>query len=375
MPVLASSPGPKHAECADPAAPGDGGARGAASGRACESFALVPGVHDIAVVSGPGRIEHVVAAVDFSAPAAVAARVAVRIASAHDAVVSLVHVEGPFGSGYPGSAALIPRDILDRVERSTIEHNQNRLEALRRELQGRAKNPPMVPVSLIGAPTEAICTYAEDERADLAVVGGRGRSAVRAWLLGSVAHRLSITAPCPVLVVRGGDERRFDGTFHRIVVGVDYSSFSRPLVEAAASLLARGGLLELVHVAVAPRGSSRGDDEIEAVFARASRAVLQAESERLSGFSDKLELGRPHVALDVEIGGAADLLLKHAHKMHADLIAVGAHRRTHLAEKLLGTVADRVLRHAEVPVLVLPGPAVARQSVGSERPETASATA
>lgn len=326
-------------------------------------------------MNGQGRIEHVVAAVDFSAPAAVAARVAVNIAGANDAVVSLVYVEAPFGSGYPGSTALIPRDILARVERSTIEHNQERLEAMRRELLGRANEPRVHPVALLGAPTEAICTYAEDERADLVVVGGRGRSAVRAWLLGSVAHKLSISAPCPILVVRGGDEKHFDGTYHRIVVGVDYSSFSRPLVEAAASLLARGGLLELVHVAVAPRGSSRAGEELEPVFARASRAVLDAESERLSAFSDRLELGTPHVALDVEIGGAADLLLKHANTMHADLIAVGAHRRVHIAEKLLGTVADRVLRHAEVPVLVLPGPAVARRAVGDEQPEATSATA
>jgi nucleotide-binding universal stress UspA family protein len=53
------------------------------------------------------------------------------------------------------------------------------------------------------------------------------------------------------------------------------------------------------------------------------------------------------------------MLLEHAAGMHADLIAVGAHRRERISEKLLGTVADRVLRHSNLPVLLLPGPAVA----------------
>jgi nucleotide-binding universal stress UspA family protein len=38
----------------------------------------------------------------------------------------------------------------------------------------------------------------------------------------------------------------------------------------------------------------------------------------------------------------------------ADLIVVGAHARSNLSERILGTSADRVLRHATTPVLLIP---------------------
>ena len=307
-----------------------------------------------------GQIEHVVAAADFSGPGQAAAVMAHRIAVASDAALSLVHVEEPIGSSYPGSAALIPKEIVDRVEQSVRETSERQLEDLRASISaGRPPVKRIETVALIGSPAAAIERYAVEEEADLIVLGGRGRSQVRAWLLGSVARALSTDSPSPVLLVRPGDETRFDGTFHRILVGIDYSPAARLLVETAAGLLARGGLLELVHVATAPTPWSIPDDvTVTATIERASQARLDHESDRLRRFSEEIQLGQTHVALDVEVGGAADMLLEHAAGMHADLIAVGAHRRERISEKLLGTVADRVLRHSNLPVLLLPGPAV-----------------
>jgi nucleotide-binding universal stress UspA family protein len=54
----------------------------------------------------------------------------------------------------------------------------------------------------IGDPSEEIIRAARDHGFDLVVVGHRGLSPVKAFLLGSVSNRIVSHAPCSVLVVR-----------------------------------------------------------------------------------------------------------------------------------------------------------------------------
>ena len=53
-----------------------------------------------------------------------------------------------------------------------------------------------------GVPAEELLRAAADEKADLMVLGSRGLSQVRAFLLGSVSDKVSHHAKCPILIVR-----------------------------------------------------------------------------------------------------------------------------------------------------------------------------
>ena len=53
-----------------------------------------------------------------------------------------------------------------------------------------------------GEPAEAILTVAEDTKADLIVVGNKGMTGARRFLLGSVPNNVSHHAPCSVIIVR-----------------------------------------------------------------------------------------------------------------------------------------------------------------------------
>jgi len=55
---------------------------------------------------------------------------------------------------------------------------------------------------LSGTPAEEIIRAANELDVDLVVVGGRGRGAMEAVLLGSVSYRVLHHAPCPVLITR-----------------------------------------------------------------------------------------------------------------------------------------------------------------------------
>jgi nucleotide-binding universal stress UspA family protein len=53
-----------------------------------------------------------------------------------------------------------------------------------------------------GVPAEELLRAAADEKADLIVLGSRGLSQVKAFLLGSVSDKVSHHAKCPTLIVR-----------------------------------------------------------------------------------------------------------------------------------------------------------------------------
>jgi nucleotide-binding universal stress UspA family protein len=57
-----------------------------------------------------------------------------------------------------------------------------------------------------GDPGESIVEAARAEHADLIVVGSHGRGGVGRFLIGSVSDHVVRHAPCPVMVVRRGDE-------------------------------------------------------------------------------------------------------------------------------------------------------------------------
>ena len=55
--------------------------------------------------------------------------------------------------------------------------------------------------SSVGEPAEALIELAEKLHADLVVVGNRGMSGMKRFVLGSVPNRVSHKCPCSVLIV------------------------------------------------------------------------------------------------------------------------------------------------------------------------------
>jgi nucleotide-binding universal stress UspA family protein len=86
--------------------------------------------------------------------------------------------------------AVGPRDaVLALLERAQSEA----LSAGLREVSTFARQ---------GDAADAIIDVAEEQRAELIVVGNKGMSGARRFLLGSVPNRVSHHAPCSVLIVR-----------------------------------------------------------------------------------------------------------------------------------------------------------------------------
>lgn len=138
----------------------------------------------------------------------------------------------------------------------------------------------------------------------------------------------------------------------RICCAVDFAEASRAAMEQGADLASRlEADLVLLYVRVPPPPaasdvlvSSRGVAEVEAKEHEETLEEWRADAERRAG--------RP-VRSAVASGDPAAEILRHAREERCDLVVVGTHGRTGLSRMVLGSVAERVARQAECPVLVV----------------------
>ena len=142
----------------------------------------------------------------------------------------------------------------------------------------------------------------------------------------------------------------------RILVPVDFSSCSKAALERAAELAkAFGAELHLLHVWEAPAFVA---PEAMVGVAGSSQTLSQlARDHATQGLAEFVasakEAGIEVASTLVEQGDPARTIVAVAERDKHDLIALGTHGRTGLAQFLLGSVAEKVVRHATRPVLTV----------------------
>jgi universal stress protein A len=162
------------------------------------------------------------------------------------------------------------------------------------------------------------------------------------------------TAPVIALPVGRSAARDFTAgklKLETIVVPTDFSPESKKALRYASTLAAGcGAVLRLVHV-VEP-GSFVNDLANVAVI-RDDKEVAQEAAVRLQCLAqDEVEELIP-VQAEVRIGKPYNEIVSVAKKLGADLIVIATHGYSGLKHALLGSTAERVVRHATCPVLVV----------------------
>lgn len=195
-----------------------------------------------------------------------------------------------------------------------------------------------------GDPWREILTVAREESAELLVVGSSGHSGIKRLLLGSTAENLVRHSGVPVWVARAAPLT----AIRRVLLPIGFDEGSKLAVRFASRRWPEVMELEALHVippvpAILP--------VMEAGFEPDRRATEQELRELLDAAGG--ERARLEV---VVVGDPAAEILKHAEASNPDLIVLATHGREGLDHALLGSVAEKVLRHAPGPVLVLPGP-------------------
>jgi len=204
---------------------------------------------------------------------------------------------------------------------------------------------------VFGEPVEAIVQTVRQVRADMLVVGTRGRGGMALALLGSVAEALVKTAPCPVAVVR-----KFDQTTAGIGPLLAPTDFSKGASHAvlAAALLARRLGVHLVLLHVLPEVVVAKGEGDTAAMRRADLRLRRDAESKLRALIETLGLDPEKVDLRLVTGVDTDQIVKTAMKIRAGSIVMGTRGLTGLPRALLGSVTDQVLRHAPCPVVIVP---------------------
>lgn len=149
----------------------------------------------------------------------------------------------------------------------------------------------------------------------------------------------------------------------RWLVGHDFSENARVAAEVAAHDLERlGGELHLVHVYSVPTVPLTYDwGGADAVYATSRELEMALKADVVRSVENEAEeLRDRHPGLDifthVHAGTPSQAILSAALELGADRIVVGTVGRRGLSHLLLGSVAERVVRLSECPVLVVKAP-------------------
>jgi nucleotide-binding universal stress UspA family protein len=208
---------------------------------------------------------------------------------------------------------------------------------------------------LDGPVAETIAVYAESHHCDLVVMTTHGRGVLsRAWL-GSVADRLVRQLPMPMLLVRPHETDPADianpPSINHVLIPLDGSELSECIVPHALALGRLTGAkytlvqtleLPIIGYGLAPYAPAAYEID----------ALMQEAQQYLEHVATGLRAEGLQIHTEVFVGPPAMTILDYARAHAVDLIALETHGRTGTARLFLGSVADKIVRGADVPVLL-----------------------
>jgi nucleotide-binding universal stress UspA family protein len=279
--------------------------------------------------------------IDFSAGSQQALAVATRIARDTDAELVIAHA-WHLPARLFGEAPL-PDHLIQQMQ---AEAGQVLDDAAKRVAE---LGPLRVSSRLLqGVPWEQITEAAHTDPAIATIVmGTHGRSGIARVLLGSVTEQVIRHAACSVLAIR---EQGGALPFRNILCPIDFSDDSRRAIERAAEFARSGAtgikLLHVIEPAISYRELSMGANWLEVRDHKATHELAGWASDLEKKVSvpvtTAIEVGRPGWRILAAVDADPSI----------DLVIMGSHGRTGIKRVLLGSVAEKVLRHATRPVLI-----------------------
>ena len=298
----------------------------------------------------PGRFQSILVPLDGSSLAEQAIPVAEAIAKRARCKLKLVLVHEPLIQLEPGSVSVKLELAMQKADRQYLKG----LTVGLRERLGR----PVSSAVLRGIPVaETLATHIRELGVDLVVMTSHGRGGLRRAWLGSVTDQLVRSTEIPVLVVRPReDEAPWSiAQLSEIMIPLDGSPLAEAALEPATELArlwdAEISLVQVVRPIILSEPNltfpSSYSDQATAIRRDLAQDYIKDVAERVR------ESGLRSTGIAVIGGAVSQTLIDLASPERVGLMVVATHGRGGLKRLVLGSVADKLIRGANVPVLVI----------------------
>jgi len=206
-----------------------------------------------------------------------------------------------------------------------------------------------------GNPEELILARAEGEEKTLTAMGTHGRSGIGRWLLGSVAEKIVREAKNPLFLVRAKEDAKTEGqaALNSIIVPLDGSTLAERILPHAIELAKALKLkVILVQVFTLKQIIHTYKDYIPD-FDALQKSTESGASRYLEEKERQLKREGLEVSSLAAEGEAAETILELAKGAPDSLLAMCTHGQSGIRRWMLGSVTEKVIRHAENPVLAI----------------------
>lgn len=287
---------------------------------------------------------------------------AISIARRTGASLSLLHAHAPLRSVYVEGAALLDDTIEDDIK----AQQKTYLNIVSERIHSVLKDTPITTTLVEGDIGASIVAEADRQKPDLVVMTTHGRGPLSRFWLGSVANELIRQLSMPLLLARPSEtppDLNSDPRFQHILIPLDGTELAEQILEPATAIgkvmeadytlvrivkpvLAMTGPMDAAMAAQPVQVSLEQVDAVQEQLQQQAQNYLDQVSDRLREAGLAM---RTHVSIEQQ---PAVAVLDESEKNDINLIAIATHARRGLSRLFLGSVADKVIRGAKVPVLV-----------------------
>ncbi len=302
--------------------------------------------------------KRIVVPLDGSAVALQVMPYATALAKATDAKLELLEAVTVYPTAMTLPEATPPIEDLEEYQKDRRKEAKARLDGIAKTERKRGLKVDVLVAE--AHPAEAVIAAGEREPDSLIAISTHGRSGIGRWVLGSVTDKVVRHATVPTLVVRARNDTVTSTTpkVKLVILPLDGSTKSETAIPHAIGMAKamKTGISLVRAISPMAYGDAFADyvptmyDDLTAEAEKDVREYLafQAKCIREQGVTD--------VSVHTPDGYAATAILDEAGDTGENVVVMATHGRSGVGRWVLGSVADRVVRHSAGPVLVVRPP-------------------
>ena len=274
------------------------------------------------------QIRKILIPFDFSETAELAIEHAVFMAKLHKADIILLHIieSYSFASAITSAFGKSQSEFEDKIESTAKDKLQQLTEKLHHDSGMKVTH-----ITEKGKIYKRIISIAEENQADIIIMGTHGVSGFQDFLVGSNTYRVVISAPCPVISVQAHSRKI---GFKDIVLPIDNSHSSRQKVKYAVEIAKHYN--SIIHIAGM---MTMSDVDLQRRF--------EVKVHQVQAYLEEHEV--VHTVKVFKTDNSPTTTMNYASQINADLLIIMTEQEG--SGIFMGNYAQQIINQSKIPVM------------------------